>query len=171
MLFINKDAFKALSLEDQAIYVTRSLAFKAKANGYCVVNATILSARPLSNGNVLLTINDKTIMTVIVPKTIIENAYTNGVASNVNRMLPNLTNCTISFTAEVSLTSDNWTDKAGVVSARTSNTLIPIKPVLMPTARLLMVLETVSETLAQQAAQTQRTSIVQNVDDLARVDD
>lgn len=171
MLFISKDAFKALSLEDQAIYVTRSNAFKLKANGYVVNNATILSARPLSNGNVLMSLSDKVITSVIVPKTICENAYTNGVSSSISRMLPNLTNCTISFTAEVSLTGDNWIDKAGVASARTSNTLVPIKPTLMPTARLLMVLETVSETLAQQAAQTQRAPIIYNVDDLARVDD
>ena len=170
MLFINKDAFASLSQEDKDIYVTRSLAFKAKANGHNVTNATILSARPLSNGNVLMSLSDKVIMTVIVPKTICENAYTNGVASNINRMLPNLTNCTISFTAEVSLEGDNWTDKQGNVSARTSNTLVPIKPVLMPTARLLMVLETVSETLAQQAAQTQRAPIVlQHADDLAPI--
>jgi len=170
MIFINKDAFAALTQEDKDIYTSRSVSFKLKANGYVVNNATILSARPLSNGNVLMTLNDKTIMTVIVPKTIAENAYRNGVSAGVSRMIPNLTHCLISFTAAVSLTGETWTDKNGVVSKRTSNTLTPTVTTLKPNSSLLMILETVSETISRDVLTAQRAPIV-HADELARVDD
>ena len=170
MLFINKETFKSLSQEDQDIYTQRSLTFKAKANGLSIVDAKVLSARPLSNGNYLLAISNKVIMTIIVPKILLDNAYSNGVTSSLSRMLPNLSSCLISFTAEVALSGELWKAKDGSVDVRTSNTLIVVKPSLKADDTLAFRLEMVAETVANKAAETMRAPIVlQHADDLAPI--
>ena len=168
MQFINKESFTALSTEDKAIYTTRSIEFKQKANGYSVVNARILSARPLgTNGNVLLSLSDKVIMSVIVPKQVMENAYIVGVTNSLGRMFPNLVSSTISFVADVSLTGDTWIGKDGVAGIRTSNVLTPNKTTVKASDELAFRLEMVAETIAAKNAAAQRAPIVQDADSLA----